>query len=79
MMRYFSTVRYFFEASGIISDYLRYRTDSGHGGQVPDKDGDEVDGLDEGKAYSFLFRASLDCIIRSYIPCRLQEGWTNYR
>ena len=22
--------------------------DSGHGGQIPDKDGDEIDGLDEG-------------------------------
>jgi hypothetical protein len=58
-----------FEASGIISEHLRYRVDSGHGGQVPDKDGDEVDGLDEGKAYSFLFGISVDSATPSYIPC----------
>jgi hypothetical protein len=58
MMRYFSTVRYSFEPSGIISEYPHYRLDSGHGGQVPDKDGDEVDGLDEGKGHSFFFGTS---------------------
>jgi hypothetical protein len=35
-------------------------SDSGHGGQVPDKNGDEVDGLDEGKSYSSLLKTSLD-------------------
>lgn len=49
MMRYFSTVGYLFEPSDIISEYPHSRLDSGHGGQVPDQDGDEVDGLDEGK------------------------------
>ena len=35
-------------------------SDSGHGGQVPDKNGDEIDGFDEGKSYSSLLRTLLD-------------------
>lgn len=35
------------EASGLRSNDLLIVTYSGHGGQVPDEDGDEVDGLDE--------------------------------
>lgn len=59
-MRYFSTARYI-PTSGIILGVLIVRLDSGHGGQIPDKDGDETDGLDEGTSYSSLFRTSLTC------------------
>jgi hypothetical protein len=34
---------------------LMVRLDSGHGGQIPDKNGDETDGLDEGKSYPLVF------------------------
>ena len=43
-------------SSSIVCDYLHSKlqaahallSDSGHGGQTPDKDGDETDGFDEG-------------------------------
>lgn len=39
-----------FPSSGLLVPSINgvVNTDSGHGGQVPDKDGDEVDGWDEG-------------------------------
>jgi len=48
---------------------LIVRLDSGHGGQVADKDGDETDGLDEGKDDSLVFRTSFYMHTHSHIPC----------
>lgn len=78
MMRYFSTARYI-PTSGIILGVLIVRLDSGHGGQIPDKNGDETDGFDEGMSYSPLFKTSLDVCTHSDIPCGLQEGGINHR
>jgi hypothetical protein len=48
--------------SFIVGIYVQHRgriltfpwTDSGHGGQVPDLDGDEIDGYDEGTTFQSL-------------------------
>jgi hypothetical protein len=46
MIRSSSIVSYFYPKS--LPAYGLFFSDSGHGGQIRDMDGDEVDGFDEG-------------------------------
>ena len=39
----------------LLSHTFLFSVDSGHGGQTPDLDGDEMDGFDEGVWYTFFF------------------------
>ena len=51
-----------------------HKTDSGHGAQVKDTDGDEVDGFDEGRSSSFCILAiGVSIPTTSDIPPGLQE------
>lgn len=48
MMLCFFTVSFRISIATLFS--LSYCADSGHGGQTPDLDGDEIDGYDEGQS-----------------------------
>ena len=50
-----------------------HKTDSGHGAQVKDTDGDEVDGFDEGRSLSFLYTSDR----RVYIYHQSSSLWTS--
>ena len=50
-------------------------TDSGHGGQTKDLDGDEADGYDEGEGFVWIFEQG-STLSSSNLPRRLPGGWT---
>lgn len=67
MTHFSSTVR-FAESVCTVS---HHSSDSGHGGQTKDHDGDEADGSDEGKSSIFFFaRLSITCLTSSYLSCK---------
>ena len=54
MTRFSSIVRRHLAVAALGIDKLNCGTDSGHGGQTKDQDGDEADGYDEGRQKYFF-------------------------